>query len=55
MNIEVVPCTHAGCVDIRDPRQPRETTLHLGPGEWLEFVEAVKAGKYDHLAGDPSE
>jgi hypothetical protein len=48
--IEVVPCAHQGAVDVRCTRYP-EDVLHLTAPEWLEFLAAVKAGAFDHLAG----
>jgi hypothetical protein len=34
MTIEVVPCTHQGCVDLRDVRYPNDGVLHLSAPEW---------------------
>jgi hypothetical protein len=37
-------------VDVRYTRYP-DDVLHLTAPEWLEFLAAVKAGVFDHLAG----
>ncbi len=51
MTIEAVPCSHAGCVDLRDSRYPDHDVLHMSTGEWIEFLDAVKRGDFDHLRG----
>jgi hypothetical protein len=49
--IEIVPCAgHKGCVDIVDSRRPDGDPLHLMAAEWHEFVDAIKAGRYDDVA-----
>ncbi len=48
--VEAVPCSHRGAVDVRHTRYP-DDVLHLTAAEWAEFTAAVKAGKFDHLAG----
>lgn len=50
MTIEAIPCPHQGCVDLRDVRYPDDGVLHLTAAEWLEFLAAVKRGRFDHLA-----
>jgi hypothetical protein len=45
-----VPFAHEGAVDVRCTRYP-DDVLHLTAPEWLEFLAAVKAGAFDHLAG----
>jgi hypothetical protein len=47
MAIEVVPCPHPGCVDLRDVRYPDDGVLHLTAAEWVEFLTAVKHGDFD--------
>lgn len=49
MNIEVVPCSLRGCVDLRDSRYPDGEVLHLTAAEWAEFLAAVKSGRFDHV------
>ena len=51
MTIEVVPCPHTGCVDLRDVRYPVVGVLHLSSAEWVEFLAAVKRGDFDGLTG----
>jgi hypothetical protein len=53
MTIEVVPCPHPGCVDLRDVLYP-DDVLHLTSAEWVEFLAAVKRGDFDALTG-PAE
>lgn len=49
MTIEAVPCSHPGCVDLRDVRYPGDGVLHLSTAEWVEFLAAVKRGDFDVL------
>lgn len=51
MSIEVVPCSgHRGAVDLVDSRNSSDIDpLHVSLAEWTEFVQAVKAGKYDDV------
>jgi hypothetical protein len=49
MTIEAVPCTHAGCVDLRDVRYPDDGVLHLNASEWTEFLTAARRGDFDQL------
>ncbi|MGH3067104.1 MAG: DUF397 domain-containing protein [Streptosporangiaceae bacterium] len=51
MTIEVVPCSHRGCVDLRDSRYPDEEVLHFSASEWAAFLAAAKSGHYDHAPG----
>jgi Domain of unknown function (DUF397) len=51
MTIEVVPCPHPGCVDLRDVRYPDDGVLHLSSAEWVEFLAAMKRGDFDALTG----
>ena len=51
MTIVAVPCSHRGAVDLIDSRYPADERLHFSAGEWREFRDAVKAGRFDH-AGD---
>ncbi len=51
MTIEVVLCTHPGCVDLRDVRYPDDGVLHLSAAERAEFLTAVKRGDFDALTG----
>jgi Domain of unknown function (DUF397) len=51
MTIVAVPCPHPGAVDLIDSRYPGEERLHFSAAEWREFLDAVKAGRFDH-AGD---
>jgi hypothetical protein len=51
MSIVAVPCPHRGAVDLIDSRYPGDERLHFPAGEWREFLDAVKAGRFDH-AGD---
>jgi hypothetical protein len=49
--IEAVPCEHGppGSVDLIRPRL--QETWHFQPAEWVEFVAAVRDGKFDGAAG----
>jgi hypothetical protein len=51
MSVEVVPCSHSGCVDLIDSRgvDDEADPLHFTASEWAEFVSAVKAGQYDNV------
>jgi hypothetical protein len=51
MTIVAVPCSHRGAVDLIDSRYPADERLHFPAGEWREFLDAVKAGRFDR-AGD---
>jgi Domain of unknown function (DUF397) len=51
VTIEDVPCSHPGAVDLRDSRYPGEEVLHFSAAEWREFLDAVKAGKFDRVNG----
>jgi hypothetical protein len=51
MSIEAVPCSHPGCVDLRDVRYPDDGVIHLTAAEWSEFITAVKRGDFDTLTG----
>ncbi len=56
MTIVAVPCPHRGAVDLIDSRYPSDERLHFPAGEWREFLDAVKAGQFDHAgnsAGAP--
>jgi hypothetical protein len=45
--IDAVPCTgHPGAVDVVGP-DPGADPIHVPPGQWAQFVAAVKAGRYD--------
>ncbi|MGI8452136.1 MAG: DUF397 domain-containing protein [Streptosporangiaceae bacterium] len=46
--IEVVPCSHRGCVDLRDSRYPDQEVLHFSAAEWAEFLAVAKSGQLDH-------
>jgi hypothetical protein len=48
--IEARPCEHgpAGSVDLI--RHDIQETWHFQPAAWVEFVAAVKAGKFDGAA-----
>ncbi|MGP7999674.1 MAG: DUF397 domain-containing protein [Streptosporangiaceae bacterium] len=48
MTIVAVPCSHPGAVDLIDSRYPTDERLHFSAGEWREFLDAVKAGRFDH-------
>lgn len=51
MSIEAVPCPHAGAVDLRSSAHlPGDEVLHCSATEWAEFIAAVKAEKFDHVA-----
>jgi hypothetical protein len=51
MGIEVMPCPgRRDCVDIIDSRWPEGDPLHLTAAEWQEWVDAIKAGKFDDVA-----
>jgi hypothetical protein len=54
VTVEVVPCSHRGCVDLRDSRYPDEEVLHLSGAEWTEFLAKAKTGQFDQApsAGD---
>ena len=45
--IEAVPCSPAGAVDLIDRRHQVPETWHFQPAEWVEFLAAVKGGRYD--------
>jgi hypothetical protein len=49
--IEARPCEHgpAGSVDLI--RHDIHETWHFQPAAWVEFLAAVKAGKFDGAAG----
>jgi|HubBroStandDraft_3_1064219.scaffolds.fasta_scaffold1807134_2 hypothetical protein len=51
MSVEVVPCSHSGCVDLIDSRGFDEEAdpMHFTASQWAEFISAVKAGKYDNV------
>jgi hypothetical protein len=49
MSIEAVPCSHPGCVDLRDVRYPHDGVLHLTAAEWAEFLSSMRSGMFDHL------
>lgn len=51
MNIEVVPCTQPGCVDLRDAHYPDDGVLHVNASQWAEFTASVKRGDFDELTG----
>lgn len=53
MTIEAVPCSHPGAVDLRDSRYPDAEVLHFAVAEWVDFIAAVKVGKFDGVAGPP--
>lgn len=56
MTIVAVPCSHRGAVDLIDSRYPADERLHFPASEWREFLDAVKAGRFDHAghsAGAP--
>ena len=48
MTILAVSCSHRGAVDLIDSRYPADERLHFSAGEWREFLDAVKAGRFDH-------
>jgi hypothetical protein len=50
MNLEAVPCSQPGCVDLYDVRYPDDDVLHLNAADWAEFLVAVKRGSFDDLA-----
>ena len=45
--IDAVPCEPPGAVDLVDRRHRHTERWHFSPGEWVEFLAAVKDGKYD--------
>jgi hypothetical protein len=48
MSIEVVPCPFHRGVDLTDDRAGADgDPIHLFPAEWVEFLSAIKDGKYD--------
>jgi hypothetical protein len=47
VTIEVMPCSHRGCVDLRDSRYPDEEVLHFSSAEWAEFLAKAKSGQFD--------
>jgi len=54
--IRVVACGHPGAVDLIDSHAAGDADpVHLSPAEWQEFLAAVRAGKYDDLAGRPAD
>ena len=54
MTLQVVACTHRGCVDLVDTHAgSRDDPIHLTEAEWVEFLAAVKAGKYDEIPASP--
>lgn len=51
MSIEVVPCPFQRGVDLTDDRAGADgDPIHLFPAEWVEFLSAIKDGKYDRRA-----
>lgn len=54
MTIVAVPCSHRGSVDLVDSRYPGDERLHFPAGEWREFLDAAKAGRFDR-AGDSAD
>ena len=54
MTLQVVACTHRGCVDLVDTRADRrDDPIHLTAAEWQEFIADVKAGQYDQIPTSP--
>ena len=53
MTILAVPCSHRGAVDLIDSRYPADERLHFPSGEWREFLDAVKAGRFDSAGAPP--
>jgi hypothetical protein len=50
MALEVIPCPgHPGSVDLIVGDPAVIDPIHLSAAAWHEFINAVKAGKYDEL------
>ena len=51
MTITAAACpAHPGAVDLLDDRYPGDEVLHFSAAEWVEFLAAVKGGKFDGVA-----
>jgi hypothetical protein len=56
MSIEVVPCPFHRGVDLTDDRAGADgDPIHLFPAEWVEFLSAIKDGKYDTVLPSDQE